>query len=112
MKLCNPIPLGVKSHLKGRKALFIAPKRGFWAKKSKTSNMNISGVYEVICMKLCNLIPLEVKSHLKGKRALLIAPKRGFWALCVTTSNCYSSGVYRPISTKFCNLIHQITCNT
>ena len=33
MKLCNLIPLGVKSHLKGRRALLIAPKRGFWAKK-------------------------------------------------------------------------------
>ena len=61
--------------------------------RPKFINVNISGVYEVICMKLCNLIPLEVKSHLNGKRALLMAPKWGFWALCVTTSNGYSSGV-------------------
>ena len=58
MKLCNLIPLGLKSHLEGRRTLLIAPKQGFWAKKSKNSNVNISGVYEAICMKLCSLIPL------------------------------------------------------
>ena len=43
-KLCNLIPLRVKSHLKGRRALLIAPKQGFW-------------VYEAICTKFCSLIP-------------------------------------------------------
>ena len=71
--------MGVKSHLEGRKALLIAPKRGFWAKKSKISNINISGVYEAICMKFSNLISLTVKSRLKGRRALRIAPKWGLW---------------------------------
>ena len=80
--------------------------------RNLTNYVNISGVYEVICMKLCNIIPLGAKSHLKGRRTLLIAPKRGFWALCVTTSNGYSSGVYRPISTTFCSLIPLITSNS
>ena len=44
IKLCNLIPLGVKSHLEDR-TLLIAPKQGLWAKKSKISNVNISGVY-------------------------------------------------------------------
>ena len=57
MKLCNLIPLEVKSHLKGKRALLIAPKRGFWAKKSKIHNVNISGVYKAISTKFCSLIP-------------------------------------------------------
>ena len=57
MKLCNIIPLEVKIHLKGKRALLIAPKRGFWAKKSKISNVNISGVYEALCTKFCSVIP-------------------------------------------------------
>ena len=65
---------------------------------SKIINVNISSVYEVICMKLCNLIALGVKSHLKGRRALVIAPKWGFW-------------VFEAICTKFCSLIPQITSN-
>ena len=56
MKLYNLIPLGVKSHLEGRRALLMAPKQGFWAKKSKINNVNISGVYEAICMTFCSLI--------------------------------------------------------
>ena len=52
------IPLGVQSHLEGRRTLLIAPKQRFWAKKSKISNVNISDVYEAICMKFCSLIPL------------------------------------------------------
>ena len=50
MKLCNLIPLGVKIHLEGIRTLLIAPKQGFWAKKSKISKVNISGVYEAICL--------------------------------------------------------------
>ena len=57
MKLCNLIPLEVKSHLKGKRALLIAPKQGLWAKKSKISNINISGVKEAIWTKFCSLIP-------------------------------------------------------
>ena len=56
--------------------------RGHGLGRPKFINVNISDVYEVICMKLCNIIPLGVKSHLKGRRTLLIAPKRGF-GLCV-----------------------------
>ena len=48
------------SHLEGRRTLLIAPKQGFGAKKSKISNVNISGVYEAICKKSCNLISLII----------------------------------------------------
>ena len=52
-------------------ALHLRPGHGVG--RPKFINVNISGVYKVICMKLCNLIPLGVKSHLEGRRALLIA---------------------------------------
>ena len=55
-------------------------KRGHGLGRPKLINVNISGVYEVICMTPCNLIPLGVKSHFEGRSALLIAPKQGFWA--------------------------------
>ena len=72
---------------------------------SKIISVNISGVYEVICMKLCNLIPIGVKSHLKGRKTLLIAPKQGLWAKKSKISNVNISGVYEAICTKFCSLI-------
>ena len=69
------------------------------------SIVNISGVYEVICMKHCNLISPGVKSHREGRKALLIAPKMGFWAKKSKINNVNNiSGVYEAICKKFCNL--------
>ena len=56
MNLCNLIPLEVKSHLNGKRALLIAPKPWFWALCVTTSNGYSSGVYRPINTKFCNLI--------------------------------------------------------
>ena len=109
MKLCNLIPLGVKSHLKGRRTLLIAPKQGFWAKKSKISNVNISGVYEAICMKFCSLIPLITNNPLEveSEENFVLHLKRGHGLGRLKFININIYGVYEFICMKLCNLIPQ-----
>ena len=96
MKFCSLIFL-ITSNPQGVNSDLHCTKTEPWGRNLKIINVNISGVYEVICMKLCNLIPLGVKSHLKGRRALLIAPKRGVWAKKSKISNANISGVYEAI---------------
>ena len=86
-------------------------RRGFWLGTPKIISVDISGVYEVICMKLCNLILLGVKSHLEGRKTLFIAPKQELWAKKSKISNFNISGVYEAICTTFCSLIPPIVSN-
>ena len=98
--------------MESEKSFALHLRRGHGLGRPKLINVNISGVYGVICMKLCNLIPLGVKSHLEGRRTLLIAPKQGFWAKKSKNSNVNISGVYEAICMKLCSLIPLITSNS